>query len=140
MTENFSIESIKKVLVDKFMNNVEILNYLEADEWLERHRSLQIKDLHNNLIFDYGITENGYSSFVSVEVDESPNYNPTDGVYKLYTVSIVMGTRYENLDKIASVITNIVSDLYSSIMKNYSNKFDKEKYQRVITFDIKIKY
>ena len=132
---NFSIESIKKELVDKFMNNVEILNYLNANEWLEKNSHLQIKDLYNTLIYGYGIMENGIYSFVSVEVDESNIYNYTDGVHKLYTVSIVMGTRKEHLDKIASVITSIVLEAFP-YMKNYSNKFDKEKYHRVITFDI----
>ena len=138
MTNEFSIESIKKVLIDKFLNNVEILNYLDANEWFEKFSHAQIKDLYNNLIYDYGRTENGCSSFVSVEVDQSNIYNSVDGVHKLYTVSIVMGTRYEYLDKIASAITSIISELYSSIMKNYSNTFDKEKYHSVITFDIEI--
>ncbi len=52
MTKELSIENIKKELINKLMNNVEVLKYLEADEWMKKF-GVQIKDLYNNMFYDY---------------------------------------------------------------------------------------
>lgn len=146
MTKELSIENIKKELIDKLMNSVEVLKYLEADEWMKKF-GVQIKDLYNNMFYDYGFN-NGYENFVSVEVGEQEIWRYSDGTHTIYTITIILHTRIEYLDMIASTVKDIVSDLFPS-RKEYKNQpyiFEKSFcgnvcnkyncYSRMISFNV----
>lgn len=139
MHNNLSIESIKKTLIDRLMNNVEVLEYLEADEFMKKFDNIQIKDLYNELIYGYGKTE-GSNNFISVEVNErneSKYEYKTDNItnQRYYVITIIMRTKHECLDKLASVIKDISLKEYPCVF-NFSNVYDYERYNRVISFYI----
>ena len=47
MTKEISIENIKKEIIDKLMNNMDILKYLNAERLL--NEGYKISNLYNNL-------------------------------------------------------------------------------------------
>jgi hypothetical protein len=62
-----SIKSIKEEIVNKLLNNMDILKYLETESFLKE--GYTITNLRNNLIYDYDM---GYrENCISVEVAEA---------------------------------------------------------------------
>ena len=47
--KELSIESIKKELIDRFVNNMEILRYLE----IEKQDGVKLSQVQNTFIYDY---------------------------------------------------------------------------------------
>lgn len=141
MQNSLSIESIKETLIDRLMNNVEVLEYLEADEFMKNFDNIQIKDLYNELIYGYGKTE-GCKNWISVEVNEHSlnRYyrmgNSSENIdNKHYEIIIILRTNNKYLDKLASVIKEICLKEYPNL-RNYNNTYDYERYNRVISFCI----
>lgn len=139
MQNNLSIESIKETLIDRLMNNVEVLEYLEADEFMKKFDNIQIKDLYNELIYGYGKTE-GCKNWISVEVNEcsSTRYyreknNSVTFDTNYYEPTIIVRTNHKYLDKLTSVIKEICFKEYPYLY-NYRNTYDYERYNRVISF------
>ena len=113
MTKELSIESIKKELIDKLLNNMDILKYLEAERLLKE--GYKISNLYNNLIYDYDIPDIE-GNHIAVEVAEY-----TNALNRKYTVSIKMGLINEKyLGGLASVIKKIITELYPH-NKRFSN-------------------
>lgn len=118
MTKELSIENIKRELLDKLMNNMDILNYLEVEKLL--NEGYKISQLYNNVIFDYDVS-NKVGDYISVEVAEYEYSHTKTNDSNKYIIEIKMGLNNEsNLDNIASVIKNIVLKLYPN-RKRFSN-------------------
>ena len=81
MTKELSIESIKKELIDKFVNNMEILRYLE----IEKQDCVKLSEVQNTFIYDYD-KPNVTGNFITVDVAEyvSSKENIRDFVNILY--------------------------------------------------------
>lgn len=144
MQNNLSIESIKETLIDRLMNNVEVLEYLEADEFMKKYNNIQIKDLYNELIYGYGKTEGykNWKNWISVEVNErsiTRYYRRENGSEtidnKYYEPIIIVQTNHKYLDKLVSVIKEICLKEYPNLC-SYNNTYDYVKYNRVISFCI----
>ena len=102
MTKELSIENIKRELLDKLMNNMDILNYLEVEKLL--NEGYKISQLYNNVIFDYDVS-NKVGDYISVEVAEYEYSHTKTNDSNKYIIEIKMGLNNEsNLDNIASVI------------------------------------
>lgn len=144
MTKELSIEKIKKELIDKLLNNMDILKYLNAERLL--NEGYKISNLHNNLIYDYDIPDIE-GNYIAVEVAEYTNTLNTNASNQKYTVSIKMGlVDRECLDSLAAVVKNIITELYPHKKRfsnvpfytkryGYNNKIHHEL-NRVITFEI----
>lgn len=114
--KDLSIKSIKEEIVNKLLNNMDILQYLETESFLKE--GYAITDLRNNLIYDYDM---GYGeNYISVEVAEADLHTSTNAGKK-YIVVIKMNTRdEENVCDMSSVIADIVNKLYPG-RRNFSN-------------------
>ena len=147
MTKELSIESIKKELIDKFVNNMEILRYLE----IEKQDCVKLSEVQNTFIYNYD-NPNVTGNFITVDVAEHVSFqvNIRDSVK--YIVSIKIGLEHaNNLDKIVAVIKKIVLELYPFIkvynnvpvyVKKYGYTYSSDCHEhnelnRVITFEIK---
>lgn len=140
MTKELSIEMIKKEIISKFMSKTEIERYLKQGKET-------IDEIYDVFIYDHDITNGVNSNYIAVEVAEYEESKVSINDTKRYTVSIKIGLEHkENLDKLASVIKDIVSDLYPDRNK-YSNipfygtdyDFNGHEYKglnRMITFEI----
>lgn len=150
--KELSIESIKEELIDKFVNNMEILRYLEV----ERHNDVKLSQARNTFIYDYD-NPNITGDFITVDVAENifSKANIRDSVK--YVVSIKIGLEHKrNLDNIAAVIKEIILRAYPDIKKYsnvpiyvkkygyeylngcaYSNEREHNELNRMITFEIK---
>lgn len=120
MTKELSINGIKKEIIDKLMNNMDILKYLNTERFI--NEGYKISDLYDNIIFDYDISNEISGDYIAVEVAEYEP-NPSYPNYKKYSVIIKFGLGYsgkKNLDKIAEAIKNIISELYPD-REYYSN-------------------
>ncbi len=108
-----SIENIKKDIIDKLMNNMEILKYLEAERRVAE--GTRLEQFFNRFIFDHDTTYAG-GNYISVEVSEF------DTPYsEKYVVTIKMGLeREENVCPLASVVAGIIDKLYPNKEK-FSN-------------------
>ena len=139
MTKELSIEKIKKKFIDKFLNDMDILNYLEAEKLL--NEGYMISQLYNNLIFDYDVSRKT-GDYISVEVAEYEYSQTEAGDSKKYIVEIKMGLCNEsNLDKIASVVKEIVSKLYPKRKRYcnvpfYTKERDSDFFNNEITYNI----
>lgn len=117
MTEELSIKNIKKKIVDRLINNLEILKYLEAERII--NEGYTIPKLYNALIYDYDIGNVG--NFISVEVAESDSPTRTAMGDMKYTVVIKMSLEDERkICDMSSIVADIVNELYPS-RKRFSN-------------------
>lgn len=114
--KELSIKSIKEEIVNKLLNNMDILQYLQAEELLKE--GYTITNLRNNIIFDY---DAGYrENYISVEVAEA-DLRISTNTDKKYMVVIKMNTRKEEkMCDMSYVITDIVNELYP-YRRNFSN-------------------
>lgn len=151
MKKELSIESIKKELIDKFTNNMDILRYLEV----ERHDDVKLSQVKDAFIYDYDKPDiNG--NFITIDVAEciTSRSNIRDSVK--YVVSIKTGLdNTNNLDSMTAVIKEIVLKAYPDIKRYsnvpvyvkkygyaylngcaYSNEREYNKLNRMITFEI----
>lgn len=114
--KELSIESIKKELIDKFVNNMDILRYLEV----ERHNDVKLSQVKDAFVYDYD-NPNVTGDFITVDVAENifSKANIRDSVKYVVSIKIGLGCAY-NLDKIAAIIKEIVFKEYPHI-KRYSN-------------------
>lgn len=144
-SKELSIESIKKELIEKFVNNMDILRYLEV----EKQDGVKLSQVQNTFIYDYD-KPNVTGNFITVDVAEyvSSRVNMRD--FTKYVVSIKIGLERENnLDNIAAIIKKIVLNVYPYIKKYnnvpiyvkkygyaYSNEREHNEFTRLITFEI----
>ncbi len=138
-----SIESIKKEIVDKLKNNLDILKCLGIDNLIFQTRGDQnVSNLCNTLISNYGKMTVGNYITVEAEEHEFTSCDPND--HKRYKVIIKMGLEKEkNLDSLSALVKEVIVKLYPN-RKNYSNVpfYKKEEYHtyetlnRMITFEI----
>ncbi len=118
MERELNIKSIKTEIVEKLMNNMEILQYLKTERLIDE--GYTIPKLHNNLIYDYDVECVG-SNYISVEVTESDKSVATKIGDKKYTVVIKMGlVAEEKVCDMSSIVTDIVEKLYPD-RKRFSN-------------------
>ena len=144
--KELSIETIKKELIDKFVNNMDILRYLEV----ERHNDVKLSQVQNTFIYDYD-KPNATGNFITVDVAEyvSSRVNIRDFVKYVVSIKIEL-ERENNLDNIAAIIKKIVLNVYPYIKKYnnvpiyvkkysyaYSNESEHNELNRMITFEIK---
>lgn len=118
MTKELSIESIKKEIINKLMNNMEVLKYLEADTKIAE--GTRLEQFYNNYIFDYDLS---YVSgdYITVEVSEYDSHRAINIGDMAYMVTIKMGLKKEeNVCAMSIVITDIVNKLYPD-RKKFSN-------------------
>lgn len=144
--KELSIETIKKELIDKFVNNMDILRYLEV----ERHNDVELSQVQNTFIYDYD-KPNVAGNFITVDVAEYVSSKVNIRDFTKYVVSIKIGLENENnLDNIATIIKKIVLNVYPYINKYnnvpiyvkkygyaYSNEREHNELNRMITFEIK---
>lgn len=144
--KELSIESIKKELIDKFVNNMDILRYLE----IERHNEVKLSQVQNTFIYDYD-KSNVTGNFITVDVAEYVSSRANIRDFTKYVVSIKIGLeREDNLDNIAAIIKEIVLNVYPYIKKYnnvpiyvkkcgyaYPNECEHNELNRMITFEIK---
>ncbi len=116
MKKELSIETIKKELIDKFTNNMDILRYLEV----ERHDDVKLSQVKDAFVYDYD-NPNVTDNFITVDVAENifSKANIRDSVKYVVSIKIGLCCAY-NLDKIAAIIKEIVLKAYPDI-KRYSN-------------------
>lgn len=118
MTKELSIKSIKEEIVDKFLNNMEILQYLKAERLIDE--GYTFPQLYNNLIYNYDVECVG-GNYISVEVAELDKSVTTSIGDKKYAVIIKMGLEdEEKVSDMSSVVTDIVEKLYP-YRKRFSN-------------------
>lgn len=143
--KELSIESIKEELIDKFVNNMEILRYLEV----ERHNDVKLSQVQNTFIYDYD-NPNITGDFITVDVAECISSKNDIRDYVKYVVSIKIGLEHKrNLDNIAAIIKEIILKAYPDIKKYsnvpiyvkkysypYSNEHGHNELNRIITFEI----
>lgn len=116
MTKELSIEGIKKEIIDKLMNNMDILNYFK--EYTES-RGFTIPKLYNNFIFDYD-SSRVPEDYITVEVSEF-DVNKVTTTDKKYAVVIKMGLEKEkDVCDMATKIVEIIEELYPD-KKKFSN-------------------
>lgn len=118
MTNELSIESIKKELTTMFLNNMDILGYLEIGKYLES--GYKISDIHNLLILDHDNSDKE-NNYISVEAEEYEFSDHGENDRKRYKIIIRMGLeKQENLDGLSVAVKKVVSEIYPG-RKNYSN-------------------
>ena len=118
MTKELSIESIKKEIIDKLMNSMEVLKYLEADKRVAE--GMKLNDLYNNGIFDYD-SSCAWGNYITVEVAEYDSHRTVNTTDRTYVVIIKMGLKNEeDICTMSKVITDIVNKLYPDRRK-FSN-------------------
>ncbi|MBQ6995586.1 MAG: hypothetical protein IJN64_14035 [Lachnospiraceae bacterium] len=118
MVKELSIESIKKDIIDKLMNNMDILKYLEAERRVAE--GTRLEEFFNRFIYDHDTTCAG-ANYISVEVAEHDGSCITRVGDKKYVVTIKMGLEWEeNVCALASVVAGIIDKLYPNRRK-FSN-------------------
>ncbi len=118
MERELSIKNIKTEIVEKIINNMEILQYLDAEGLI--NEGYTIPKLYNNLIYDYDMECVG-CNYISIEVAESDKSVVAKIGDKKYTVIIKMGlVDEEKVCDMSSVIADIVEKLYPD-RKKFSN-------------------
>lgn len=119
MTNELSIKGIKKEIIDKLMNNMDVLNYFKK----YTAEGFTISKLYNNFIFDYdssGVPED-YITVEVLEFDVDFKVNTTD---KKYQVVIKMGLeKEENVCDMASKIVEVIEELYPDKKKFINTTF-----------------
>lgn len=90
MTKELSIDNIKKDIIDKLLNNLDILNHFK--KYMEE--GYPISKFLNQFIFDCDATNVG-EDYISVEVAEHEINRPVIPDCKKYIVSIKMGLKKE---------------------------------------------
>ena len=144
--KELSIETIKKELIDKFVNNMDILRYLEV----ERHNDVKLSQVQNTFIYDYD-KPNATGNFITVDVAEYVSSRANIRDFVKYVVSIKIGLEQKSkLDSMAAIIKGIVLNVYPYIKKYnnvpiyvkkygyaYSNECEHNELNRMITFEIK---
>ena len=117
MTKELSIESIKKEIIDKLMNNMDILNYFK--EYTES-KGFTISKLYDNFIFDYD-SSSVPNDYITVEVSEFNSDRSINTTDKKYQVVIKMGLQKEKyVCDMATKIVDIIEELYP-YKKKFSN-------------------
>ena len=107
MTKELSIESIKKEIIDKLMNNMEVLKYLEADKRVAE--GMKLNELCNVCIFDHD-SSCACGNYITVEVAEYDTHRAVNTTDRTYGVTIKMGLKNEeNICAMSKVITDIVN-------------------------------
>lgn len=118
MAKELSIESIKKEIIEKLMNNMEVLKYLKADKKVAD--GVNLEKFYNNFIFDHD-SSHAYGDYISVEVSEYDSHGAINIGDMVYMVTIKMGLKEEeNVCAMSAVITDIVNKLYPD-RKKFSN-------------------
>lgn len=118
MAKELSIESIKKEIIDKLMNNMEVLKYLEADKRVAE--GMKLNNLYNVCIFDHD-SSCAYGNYITVEVAEYDTARVIDTMARTYGIAIKMGLKNEeNICAMSKVITDIINKLYPD-RKRFSN-------------------
>ena len=116
MTNELSIKGIKKEIIDKLMNNMDVLNYFKK----YTAEGFTISKLYNNFIFDYdssGVPED----YITVEVSELDSNIKATITDKKYVVVIKMSLeKEENVCDMASKIVEIIEELYPD-KKKFTN-------------------
>ncbi len=141
MAKELSIKEIKEEIIEKLMNNFDILDYFR-----EYSKELQISKFRNSLIFDHDTSQN-HGSYIAVEVSEYSRPCSCNIGDRSYSVLIKMShEKEEKICDMAETVSSIVNKLYPSLRKfaNVSVKttvhgmFDTEyeKLHRVISFII----
>lgn len=117
MTKELSIKSIKKEIIDKLMNNMDILNYFK--EYTES-KGFTISELYDNFIFDYD-SSSVPDDYITVEVSEFNSDRSINITNKKYSVVIKMGLQKEKyVCDMATKIVGIIDELYPD-KKKFSN-------------------
>ena len=145
MTKELSIESIKKELIEQFVNNMEILRYLEV----EKQDGVKLSQVQNTFIYDYD-KPNVTGNFITVDVAEYVSSKANIRDFVKYIVSIKIGLNHaQNLVNMASIIKEIVLKAYPDIkkynnvpiyVKQYNCAYNEHEYNELnclITFEIK---
>lgn len=144
--KELSIESIKKELIDKFVNNMDILRYLEV----EKQDGVKLSQVQSTFIYNYD-KPNVTGNFITVDVEEYVSSRANIRDFVKYVVSIKIGLEHaHNLDNMASIIKEIVLKAYPDIKKYnnvpiyvkkygyaYPNEHEHNELNRLITFEIK---
>lgn len=144
--KELSIESIKKELIDKLVNNMDILRYLEV----EKQDGVKLSQVQNTFIYDYD-KPNVTGNFITVDVAEYVSSKTNIRDFVKYIASIKIGLQHaNNLDSMAAIIKEIVLNTYPYI-KKYNNvpiyvkkygcaypyEHEHNELNRLITFEIK---
>lgn len=118
MAKELSIESIKKEIIDKLMNNMEVLKYLEADKKVIDGTKLE--QFHNCFIFDHD-SSHAWGDYIAVDVSEYDSHRAINFGDMTYMVTIKMGLKEEkNVCAMSIVVTDIINELYPD-RKKFSN-------------------
>ena len=120
MTNELSIKGIKKEIIDKLMNNMDVLNYFKK----YTAEGFTIQKLYDNFIFDYdsSAVPEDYITVEVLEFDSDFKVNTAD---KKYQVVIKMGLeKEENICDMAAKIVEIVEELYPD-KKKFTNTIFK---------------
>ncbi len=126
MTKELSIEKIKKELIDKILNNSDILGVFRKHEYskdegkiLREYGDSFIKD---NYIFNHHVLD--LADYISVEVNENEYSiygNSKKEIRKSYNVSILVSlTDTSELDRVFVLLGDIATELYPD-RYNYGN-------------------
>lgn len=117
MTKELSIKSIKKELIDKLINNIEILRYLDAEKLCKE--GMKLENFYNQIIFDYDRDVN--CDYISVEVSEVDLTTASKIGDKKYIVTIKTCLKHEKyLCEMTDIVSGIVEELYPE-RKRFSN-------------------
>lgn len=142
MTKELSIKTIKKELIDRILNTVEVLKYLNTDRVTNNGKDDKLSDVYNTIVFDYD-SGNNSGDFIAIEVGEHKDFSMGTNNGYSYTVSIKIGlVQKKDLDRLAAVIKDIISDLYLNAKKYRNIPFYSKSWNggndlnRLITFEI----
>ena len=121
-----------------------------SEKWFKDHNEeYNISTIRSDFIFDYDTGKN-QGNFIAVEVSEHEIPHFVTDSSKKQSVSSKLGLIYsENLDELASLIKNIVSELYpnryglsdvpfytKSYETTYYGEHECNELNRLITFEI----
>ncbi len=115
MANELSIENIKKEIMDKLLNSVQIINYFK--KYIEE--GTPISKLYNNVIFDYD-SSHAVGDYITVEVSKYDSHKVTNND-ETYRVTIKMGLKEEkDICAMSILITDIVNKIYPN-RRRFSN-------------------
>lgn len=118
MTKELSIKSIKKDIIEKILNNMDVLKYLKAGQKVTD--GINFEKFYNNFIFDHD-SSRACGDYISVEVSEYDSHRAINVGDRVYMVTIKMGLEEEeNVCAMSAVITDIVNKLYPG-RRRFSN-------------------
>lgn len=116
--KELSIENIKKEIIEKLTNNMEVLKYLEADKLVAE--GMKLNDLLNNVIFDHD-SSRAFGNYITVEVTEYDSPRATNTTARTYKVVIKIGLKKEeSVCALSNVVVDIINGLYPD-RRRYSN-------------------